>query len=297
MKKSPLIRIGTLAPGDKGASYLKQVVGYGFESFQLTFWQTTGKTDFKKLAAECKEVLEPYGAIVDSLGVFGNPLIQDRGNEDCVESWKRAIDAASLFGATTVCGFAGRIVDRPIPESIPVFKKIFSDLAKRAEDKGVKIGFENCPMGGNWLTGDWNIAHNPMAWELMFNAVDSPAIGLEWEPCHQMCQLIDPIPQLRKWLKKIVHIHGKDANIYWDVVREEGIGSGGRAFCEHRTPGFGDSNWTTIISDLISAGYRGAIDIEGWHDRVYGGELEMSGQVFGLNYLKRCRADFIPNPV
>ena len=33
-----------------------------------------------------------------------------------------------------------------------------------------------------------------------------------------MCQLIDPIPQLRKWVDKIFHVHGKDATIAWDAV-------------------------------------------------------------------------------
>lgn len=56
-----------------------------------------------------------------------------------------------------------------------------------------------------------------------------------------------------------------------------------------RTPGFGDSNWTDIISELRLAGYAGAIDIEGWHDPVYRDALEMTGQVHALNYLKDCR--------
>ena len=56
-----------------------------------------------------------------------------------------------------------------------------------------------------------------------------------------------------------------------------------------RTPGFGDSNWTDIISELRLAGYSGAIDIEGWHDPVYRDALEMTGQVHALNYLKNCR--------
>ncbi|GAH78919.1 unnamed protein product, partial [marine sediment metagenome] len=42
----------------------------------------------------------------------------------------------------------------------------------------------------------------------------------------------------------------------------------------------------------------GTIDIEGFHDPVYCGELEMTGQVRGLNYLKECRGGkFISNPV
>ena len=56
-----------------------------------------------------------------------------------------------------------------------------------------------------------------------------------------------------------------------------------------RTPGFGDSDWTRVISELRLAGYRGAIDIEGWHDPVYRDDLEITGQVRALEYLKECR--------
>ena len=157
----------------------------------------------------------------------------------------------------------------------------------------MKIAFENCAMGGNWQTGDWNIAHNPDAWELMFNETPDDNIGLEWEPCHQMVYLIDPMPQIRKWGTKIFHVHGKDATIRWEVIREHGI------FGKHdpvlmRTPGFGDSNWTDIISELRMAGYSGAIDIEGWHDPIYRNSLEMTGQIHALQHLKRCRGgDFV----
>ena len=55
--------------------------------------------------------------------------------------------------------------------------------------KSIRIG----TMDGNWATGDWNIAHNPDAWELMFNETPDDNIGLEWEPCHQLVYLIDPM--------------------------------------------------------------------------------------------------------
>jgi sugar phosphate isomerase/epimerase len=48
-------------------------------------------------------------------------------------------------------------------------------------------------MLGTWETGDWNIAHNPAAWEMMFNELSHDIIGLEWEPCH-LFYLIDPMP-------------------------------------------------------------------------------------------------------
>lgn len=291
------IRIGTLASVTSGAKYIKQILPHGFESFALTFGQTIGDVDVKRLAAEINEVLAGSGAIVSTISVFGNPLEQAAIDLETVKGWETLIDNAHLFGTNLVTGFAGRLRDKPIDQSMDRYKKVFEPLAKRAADKGVRLAFENCDMGGTWGAGDWNIAQTPIAWEMMFNTLPMDNIGLEWEPCHQMVKLIDPMPQLRKWVGKIFHVHGKDCTIYWDVVREHGV-FGPKQFAFHRTPGFGDSNWTDIISELRRGGYKGAVDIEGWHDPVYSKELEMTGQVRALNYLKDCRGgDFVENPV
>ena len=292
------IRIGTLAGmGKDTAAYIRQILPYGFESFSINFWQSLNGVDLPTLAGEVKEVLAGSDAVVSSLGMFGNPLLDDEEGRINREDWEKCIDAASLFGCDIVAGFAGRVPDRPIDESMPRFAEVFTPLAKRAADRGVRLAFENCDMGGDWHHGGWNIAQNPTAWEMMFNAVPLDNIGLEWEPCHQMVSLIDPMPQLRKWVSKIFHVHGKDATILWDVVKEHGV-DGPKQFVFHRTPGFGDSNWTDIISELRRGGFTGCIDIEGWHDPVYRGELEMTGQVYALNHLKQCRGGaFVPNPV
>lgn len=295
---SDTIRIGTLvnALGSNPADYIRQILPHGFESFQLTFWETAMKANLKELAKSVGGALEESGAEVSSLGIFGNPLETAPKDKETLASWKRLIDHAHLFGTDIVAGFSGRVRGKSIEASIPRFKKVFGDLARRAEDRGVRLCFENCHMNGSWATGDWNIAHGPDAWELMFDAVPSKNIGLEWEPCHQMVSLIDPLPQLRKWVGKVFHVHGKDANLRWDIIREHGI-HGPKSYVSHRTPGFGDTNWTHVISELRQGGFRGAIDIEGWHDPVYVGELEMTGQVHALNYLKQCRGGtLVPNP-
>jgi sugar phosphate isomerase/epimerase len=65
---------------------------------------------------------------------------------------------------------------------------------------------------------------------------------------------------------------------------------------QHRLPGFGDTDWTALIGILREAGWRGSIDIEGFHDPVYRDALETTGQVAALNYLGRCRGGaFVPN--
>lgn len=285
------IRIGTLAPMDKGADYLKQVLPHGFESFQLNCWKYIGDVDLKKTA---KQVLECLGdqAIVSSVGMFGNILTDKQSAKD----FARMIDAARLFNCDLVVGFAGAVEDKELPESMPVFKKIWGELVKRAEDKGVRIAWENCDMGGWWHAPKWNIAHSPTAWEMMFDAIPSKNLGLCWEPCHQLVSLIDPLPQLRKWIGKVFNVHGKDATVAWDILRTSGL-RGGKQYVWHRTPGFGDTNWTDLISILRMHGWKGSIDIEGWHDPVYRGELEMTGQVHALNYLKQCRGGtFVANP-
>jgi sugar phosphate isomerase/epimerase len=293
------IRIGTMvrAAIDRPADYVRQILPHGFESIQLFFWQTIGQADVKRLAAEIRDAIGEADVVVSSLAMFGNPLEGGDLDRQTLAGWETLIDNAHLFGTNLVGGFTGRVRDKPIEDSLPQFREIWGSLAKRAEDHGVKIAFENCAMNGNWASGDWNIAHNPDAWELMFNEVPSDVLGLEWEPCHQLVYLIDPIPQIRKWGDKIFHVHGKDATVRWDVVREHGI-FGRHPFVQMRTPGFGDSDWTRIVSELRLAGYVGAIDIEGWHDPVYRDALEMNGQVRALEHLKLCRggARAIANP-
>ena len=290
------IRIGTLVGHNNTASYIKQILPHGFESFEITFGGSAVGLDLKKMAEEVKVALDDSGAVISAVGVYANPLENGPKDVETLKSWEMLIDNAHLFGTNLVCGFTGRIRGKSIEESIPQYKKVFGELGKRAKDKNVRIAFENCSMGWNWKSGDHNIAINPKAWELMFDALPADNIGLEWEPCHQMVQLIDPIPQLRKWAGKVFHLHGKDATICRDVLAENGIVSPAQ-FSYHRTPGFGDSNWSDIITILRQNNYQGAIDIEGWHDPVYKKDLEMTGQVHGLNYLKRCRGgQYVENP-
>ncbi len=276
---------------DRGVEYLAQVLPHGFESFELTLWQYVGEVDLAETAKGAVDLLGD-DAEISAVGIYGNPL-QD---EKCAADWEKVIRSASAFGAKVVCGFAGALEDRPVDESIPKFKEVFGRLAKLADDTGVKIAFENCDMGGTWDRPRFNIAHAPRAWEMMFDAVPGDTLGLEWEPCHQMVSLIDPIAQLRQWAKRVYHVHGKDATIAWDVIERCGI-RGGEQYVWHRTPGFGDTNWSDVITILRQNAFEGAINIEGWHDPIYREELEMTGQVYGLQYLQACRGgDYIENP-
>ena len=146
------------------------LVELGFESIEPFFWQTMD-ADLPQLAREIKEAIGDSDVTIDTLGMFGNPLEETEIDRRTLAGWEALIDNAHLFGAKTVAGFTGRIRGKPIEDSLPRYKAVWGALAKRAADKGVQLAFENCAMDGNWASGDWNIAHNPDAWELMFNAL------------------------------------------------------------------------------------------------------------------------------
>ena len=286
------IAIGTCIPGIKALEWTTPLTDAGFECIAVNFHMTLSGIRLEELAPKVNALLEGKDAYVSSVGFYCNPLQYP----DHAETLKYGIDNAHLFHTDMVTTFAGALEGKPVEESIPVFKKVFSELTRYAADKGVKIALENCPMEGSWNSPTCNIAFNPRAWEMMFNEVDADNLGLEWEPAHQMIQLIDPIAQLRKWAPKILHLHGKDASVDRTAVSEYGV-FGAVEFAPERMPGFGDCNWRDIFSILHEKGYEGDLCVEGYHDPVYRGDWEMTAQLHALRYLTWCRGgDFTPNP-
>jgi sugar phosphate isomerase/epimerase len=293
------IRIGTVVHGNAQLpNYLRQILPHGFETVQITFGHMCfdHSLDLQRLAEECLAVMEPFGCRFSGLGLYGNPVESDAKALEVREGWAKVIDHAHHFRCDLVTGFCGGVRGAKVPESVPAVARVFKPLAQRAAAKGLRLAFENCPMGTTWGRVGENTACTPEAWRLLLDAIAEPNLGFQWEPCHFMGQFIDPVAALREWAPRIFHIQGKDATIAWDVVRAHGI-HGGKPWFWHRTPGFGDCNWTDLITILRQHRWQGSIDIEGWHDPVYKGELEMTGQVHGLHHLKRCRGGaFVPNP-
>ena len=288
------IRIGTCIPGPIAEAWIPHMVEAGFETLSINNHMSLSDIKMEEQAPRLLKLIEGTGVEITTFGFYSNAL----QFEDHKKTMEYVIDNAHLYGAKVVSTFAGGLEGESIDAAMPKFKEVYSELAKRAEDNGVKIAFENCPMGGTWDRVTCNIAINPRAWEMMFNEVDSPAIGLEWEPAHQLIQLIDPIPQLRKWAKKVYHLHGKDASVDRAAVAEYGVLCNTDWYAPERTVGFGDTDWRDIFSILHMNGYEGDICVEGYHDPVYSGEWEYVGQKHALEYLKWCRGgDFVVSPL
>lgn len=291
MTDAASIPVGTLVDGRTAAPLddLKTILDAGFESIQLTFWQFADDVNLHRLAGAAGAMLAKRGVQAGTLGVYGNPLEHDEASERTRVSLRLAIEAAENFGTDTVSAFTGRLRGLPLDESRDRLVEVWTPLCSLAEARGVRIAFENCAMGGGWKSGDWNMAHGPDAWELIFSALDDAPVGLEWEPCHQMINLIDPLPQLDVWSDRIFHVHGKCANVDMEAVRKWGVRSS-HPYAAHRFPGLGDLDWKTVFEALARIGYTGTIDIEGWHDPVFKDDRELEGQFNALAYLKARRA-------
>jgi len=287
-----LIKIGTLVDGFSVLKWIPKLIENKFECFVVHFWESSKDTDFAELAKKVKDAIGDSGITISCIGVFSNAL----RDEEKIKEWEKCIDNAHHFGTNLVTGFTGRLDGKSVPDNIPKFKEVYTELAKRAQNKGVKIAFENCYMGGNWHAGSWNIANSPLAWDMMFDAAPYDNIGIEWEPSHHLNYLRDPLVSLKKYAKKVFHIHGKDANIDWDIIKEFGV-DGAKWYACDRMPGYGDTNWKEVCTILYKNGYQGTIDIEGFHDPYFRNELEFTGQIAALKYLKECRGgEFVKNP-
>jgi sugar phosphate isomerase/epimerase len=290
------IPIGTLVKGEEDpARAIRVLAPLGFESFSVMFWATTGDADLSGLAAGVREASSATGTVVSSVSVYGNVLSGDEAGRRTLRDLDALIRAAPSFGCRVVSCFAGRIPGSSVPDSIGPWKAVFGPLAELAESLGVCIAFENCRLGDTWKAGKWNISINGDAWELMFAALPSAAIGLEWEPCHQVESLIDPIAQARIWAGRFFHVHGKDARVDRQALAERGL-YGARKWHAPCFPGNGDTDWSELFVVLDAAGYDGTVDVEGWNDSEWSGEREIEGQRRALDYLRSCREAPLPPP-
>lgn len=283
------ISIGTMIPYDQAAKMIPQLNPFGFESYELDMNSSDpSKVDFEALAEALNLVLD--GRKISAVGFYKNPIL----NETDRKNIGILIDNVQKLGCSVIGVFAGGNPEKTIPDTIPEYKNVWGPLAEKAGEKGVKIGFEGC--GGGWYGGSHNIAFCEDAWNLMFDALPAASLGLEWEPAHACEQLCEPIQQLRRWAKRVVHLHGKDGTVAWDVIRQ--YGNATRQVTWDRTPSFGDTNWADIFTILIQAGFHGACDIEGYHDPVHYDDMEWTAQKTALDYLRRCRGglEYIEGP-
>ena len=219
----------------------------------------------KGQAEDIHSLCAKHDVSISALGFYPNAL------DPSVEVAKRAVDhlkkvilGAEKLGLGVVNTFIGRDWSKSVDENWPRFLKTWKPLIAFAEDHGVRIGIENCPMyftRDEWPGGK-NLASTPAIWRRMFNDIPSKHFGLNYDPSHLVLQHMDPIRPLHEFEEKLFHLHAKDVKISRDRIHEVGVFSYPLEWHQPRIPGYGELDWSVYMSAVMETHYRGPMCIE-----------------------------------
>jgi sugar phosphate isomerase/epimerase len=201
------------------------------------------------------------GVEISALAYYPNNLDPDLEARDSVHAHLRyLLDTAQRLGIGLVCTFAGADPAKPLDENVEEFRRVWPPLVEYAEARGVRIAIENCPMA-RW-PGGTNLAYCPAAWDEMFGAIPSPALGLNLDPSHLVWLQVDYERAVRDYGSRIFHVHAKDTEIMRDELYRRSILSLGAGWQAGRIPGRGQIDWVRFIGALRDVGYDGVVSVE-----------------------------------
>ncbi len=220
--------------------------------------------------------LTETGVEISALGYYPNALDPDAAKaEEAIQHIKKLIVSAPKLGVCTVNTFIGRNQHLSVSDNMKLFAKVWPDIIKLAEDNGVRVAIENCPMfftKDEWPGGK-NLAVSPRIWREMFSVIDSAHFGLNYDPSHFVLQQMDYIRPIYEFTEKLFHVHIKDIKLYQNLLDEVGIFAPPLDYLQPKLPGLGDINWAKFVSALTDVGYRGNICVE-VEDKAFEDTLE-----------------------
>ena len=222
---------------------------------------------------KAKEMLDKHGLTISAVAVYWS---LPKPIEERADAYKLYIRFCQELGVDCITALVQCDPAKGLDENLDDWESVFVQVAPAAEEAGVRIDFENWPglQGTFPPVGTINFAFNPMGWEKMFERIDSPVLGIEFDPSHLVWQGIDWAAQLVRWVDRIHHAHAKDTEIFEDRLRAGGFFSGG--WWRYRLPGYGRVDWHKFTSLLKENGYEGALCVE-HEDSVFLGERRVEG--------------------
>jgi Sugar phosphate isomerases/epimerases len=228
---------------------------------------------------------------ISSLAFYPNLLDADPDKRTAVaEHLKKVIRASAKLGVNMVTTFIGRDQTKNIDDNMELVAQIWPPIIELAEELGVKIGIENCPMlfGREQWPGGQNIMTTPSNWRRVFDILKSDNLGINYDPSHFVWQMIDYIKPLYEFHDKIFHVHFKDIKLYRDKMDDVGIMAYPLDFMAPKLPGLGDVDWGRYVSALTDIAYDGYVCIE-VEDRAFEGsdEKKLDSMKISKKYLEQ----------
>lgn len=216
------------------------------------------------------------GVAISSLAYYPNTMDGDLDKRAAaVEHLKVLIQASVKLGVNMVTTFIGRDQTKTVEENLELVRQVWPPIVALAEQCGVKIAIENCPMlfGPDQWPGGQNLMTTPAIWKKVFDLLPSKNLGLNYDPSHFVWQMIDYIQPIYTFRDKIFHVHYKDIKLYRDRLDQVGIMAYPLEFMSPKLPGLGDVDWGRYVSALTDIGYDGPTCIE-VEDKAFEGSRE-----------------------
>lgn len=230
---------------------------------------------------------------ISSLAFYPNNMDGDMEKRQAAnEHLKKVICASAKLGVNMVTTFIGRDQTKTVEENLAMVKSVWSPIIALAEEKGVKIAIENCPMlfGPDQWPGGQNLMTTPAIWKKVFEILPSDNLGINYDPSHFVWQMIDYIKPIYTFADKIFHVHFKDIKLYPDKLNEVGVMAYPLEFMSPKLPGYGDVDWGKYVSALTDIGYDGCTCVE-VEDRAFEGSREKV--LDSLRLSKRYMSQFV----
>ena len=230
---------------------------------------------------------------ISSLAFYPNTLDPDlEKRQASIDHLMALIKASAKLGVNMVTSFIGRDQTKTVEENLEIVKEVWPPIIKLAEEQGVKVAIENCPMlfGPDQWPGGQNLMTTPTNWKKVFEILPSDNFGINYDPSHFVWQMIDYIKPIYEFRDKIFHVHYKDIKVYPDKLQEVGIMGYPLDFMSPKLPGYGDVDWGKYVSALTDIGYDGYTCIE-VEDKYFEGSQEKV--LDSLKLSKRYMTQFV----
>ncbi|MCI9309999.1 MAG: sugar phosphate isomerase/epimerase [Lawsonibacter sp.] len=254
--------------------------GQGFQCLEVACWPA-GKAERRYAGVshiDAERVLEDdayakhvtdyiagKGMHISSLAYYPNTMDPDAAKRTAaIDHLKALIRASARLGVNMVSTFIGRDQAKSEEENLRLFQEIWPPIIKLAEEQGVKVAIENCPMlfGEDQWPGGQNLMRSPALYRKLFDIIPSPNFGLNFDPSHYVWQQMDYVKTIYDFKDRIFHVHFKDIKLYPEKLAECGVMAYPLDYMSPKLPGLGDVDWAAFISALNDIRYSGDAVIE-----------------------------------